>query len=73
MIFVVFFKKFSSAAVIEGSPGSGASQSSLNPASSTALAVVLPKHPMAMSPCLKSGKFLKSDCTPTGLKKMTIS
>ena len=47
----------SKAAVIEGAFTVGASKSKRKPASFTALAVVGPKQPIAISPCLKSGKF----------------
>ena len=65
--------KESSAAGIDGAVADGASRSRRNPASFTALAVVGPKHPIAISFCSKLGKFFISDCIPAGLKKTNMS
>ena len=51
----------SNAAGMEGAALEGASKSRRKPASFTALAVVGPKLPIAMSFCSKFGKFFISD------------
>ena len=63
----------SSAPVIEGAFGKGASISTSSPASLTALAVVGPNVAIRVLFCLKSGKFTKSELMPDGLKKASTS
>ena len=63
----------SSAMVMDGALGFGASISRRNPASLTALEVVGPKAAIFVLFCLKSGKFCLSDFIPEGLKKTRIS
>ena len=72
--FLLFsFKNKSMAAGIEGASGVGASMFTCKPACLAALMVPGPKQPIFISPWLKSGKFLKRDCIPDGLKNTNIS
>ena len=71
--FLLFFCKYSSMAiVIDGAVLVGASIFKVKPASLTALLVVGPNAPITVLFCLNSGKFLKSDAIPDGLKKISI-
>lgn len=63
----------SMAAAIDGALTVGASRSRRRPASFTAWAVVAPRVAMAIWPCWKSGKFLRSESMPCGLKNTSMS
>ena len=61
------------AMVIDGAVLVGASIFRVNPASFTAFVVVGPKAPITVLFCLNSGKFLKSEAIPDGLKNISMS
>ena len=61
------------AMLIEGVSGVGALISILSFASSAAFFVAFPKAAILVFFCSKSGKFLKSDSIPDGLKKTRTS